>query len=250
MGMKKLLSVCMLAACVNGSVALAADNYKVGSTPTGMPFTYLDAKSGKIAGVMVDVIDAVSKKAGFTYEISPMVFSALIGSLQSKRIDIVSAAMIKTDERAKIIDYTNTIFSYGEGLVVPDSDKTQYTSLEQLKDKTVGIQIGTAYIAPAQKAGVTDMKLYDASTDMMRDLEKGRVQAVLVDQPIAAAYLSNNMFKNVRLVESYKPVVVRDLGLITRKGETELQQKLNTAIDALKADGTIASILKKWKLEK
>jgi polar amino acid transport system substrate-binding protein len=133
---------------------------------------------------------------------------------------------------------------------VPDSDRTQYTSLEQLKDKTVGIQIGTAYIAPAQKAGVTDVKLYDASTDMMRDLEKGRVQAVLVDQPIAAAYLSNNMFKNVRLVESYKPVVVRDLGLITRKGETELQQKLNTAIDALKADGTIASILKKWKLEK
>ena len=250
MGMKKLLSVCMLGGCLNGSVAMTADNYKMGCTPTGMPFTYLDAKSGKIAGVMVDVIDAVSKKAGFTYEISPMVFSALIGSLQSKRIDIISAAMIKTDERAKIIDYTNTIFSYGEGLVVPVSDKTQYTSLEQLKDKTVGIQIGTAYIAPAQKAGVTDVKLYDASTDMMRDLEKGRVQAVLVDQPIAAAYLSNNMFKNVRLVESYKPVVVRDLGLITRKGETELQQKLNTAIDALKADGTIASILKKWKLEK
>src|SRR5690606_14904662 len=49
MGMKKILSVCMLAACLNTSAALAADNYKVGSTPTGMPFTYLDAKSGKIA---------------------------------------------------------------------------------------------------------------------------------------------------------------------------------------------------------
>ena len=94
------------------------------------------------------------------------------------------------------------------------------------------------------------MKLYDASTDMMRDLEKGRLQAVLVDQPIAAAYLSNNMFKNVRLVDSYKPVVVRDLGLITRKGEADLQQKLSTAIDALKADGTVSTILKKWKLEK
>ncbi|PJX26637.1 amino acid ABC transporter substrate-binding protein [Advenella sp. S44] len=247
--MKKLISVCMLAACLNGSVALAAESYKVGSTPTGMPFTYLDAKSGKIAGVMVDVIDAVSKKADFTYEISPMVFSALIGSLQSKRIDIISAAMLKTDERARVIDFTNTIFSYGEGLVVPDSDKTQYTELEQLKGKTVGIQIGTSYIAPAQKAGLTDIKLYEASTDMMRDLVQGRVQAVLVDQPIAAAYLSNNMFKNVHLVESYKPVVVRGLGLITRKGDTELQQKLNAAIDALKADGTVASILKKWKLE-
>lgn len=250
MGMKKLLSVCMLAATLTGANALAAENYKVGSTPTGMPFTYLDSKSGKIAGVMVDVIDAVSKKAGFSYEINPMVFSALIGSLQSKRIDIISAAMIKTDERAKVVDYTNTIFSYGEGLVVPDSDKTEYTSLEQLKGKAVGIQIGTAYIAPAQKAGVTDVKLYEASTDMMRDLEKGRIQAVLLDQPIAATYLDNKMFKDVHLVDSYKPVIVRDLGLITRKGEAQLQQKLNAAIDTLKSDGTITAILKKWKVEK
>ncbi len=250
MTLKKLLSACLIAVCMNGTAALAADNYKVGSTPTGMPFTYLDSQSGKIAGVMVDVIDAVSKKSGFTYEISPMVFSALIGSLQSKRIDIISAAMIKTDERAKVVDFTNTIFSYGEGLVVPDSDKTAYTGLEELKDKTVGIQIGTAYIAPAQKAGIANVKLYDASTDMMKDLEKGRLQAVLVDQPIAAAYMERKMFKGMHLVESYKPVVVRDLGLITRKGEAELQQKLNTAIDALKADGTITAILKKWKLEK
>ncbi len=250
MGMKKILSFCLVAASLSTSAALAAENYKVGSTPTGMPFTYLDAKTGKIDGVMVDVIDAVSKKAGFTYEISPMVFSALIGSLQSKRIDIISAAMIKTDEREKVVDFTNTIFSYGEGLAVPDSDKTNYTGLEELKDKTVGIQIGTAYIAPAQKAGITNIKLYEASTDMMRDLEKGRVQAVLVDQPIGAAYMARDMFKNVRMVDSYKPVVVRDLGLITRKGEDDLQKKLSTAIDALKADGTVSSILKKWSLEK
>ena len=59
---------------------------KVGSTPTGSPFTFLDTKTNSIEGVMVDIVKAVGKEAGFEVQIEPMAFSALIGSLTSKPV--------------------------------------------------------------------------------------------------------------------------------------------------------------------
>src|ERR1700737_1418218 len=66
---------------------------KVGSTPTGIPFTFLDTKTNTIQGVMVDLVTAVGKDAGFQVQIEPMQFSTLIAALTSNKIDLISAAM-------------------------------------------------------------------------------------------------------------------------------------------------------------
>ncbi len=62
---------------------------KVGSTPTGIPFTFLDTKTNTIEGVMVDLIKEIGKDAGFKVEIEGMQFSTLIPSLTSNKIDII-----------------------------------------------------------------------------------------------------------------------------------------------------------------
>src|SRR5215217_248199 len=72
---------------------LAEQTLKVGSTPTGIPFTFLDTQTNKIQGIMVDIAAAIGKDAGFEVQIEPMQFSALIGSLTSNRIDLIAAAM-------------------------------------------------------------------------------------------------------------------------------------------------------------
>src|SRR6202051_2532176 len=72
---------------------------KVGSTATGIPFTFLDTKTNSIQGVMVDLITEIGKDAGFQGQIEPMQFSALIPSLTSNKIDIISAAMFATAAR-------------------------------------------------------------------------------------------------------------------------------------------------------
>ena len=58
--------------------ALAQQTVKVGSTPTGIPFTFLDTKPNTIQGVMVDIITAIGKDAGFSVQVEPMQFSTLI----------------------------------------------------------------------------------------------------------------------------------------------------------------------------
>jgi polar amino acid transport system substrate-binding protein len=222
---------------------------KVGSTPTGSPFTFLDTKTNSIEGVMVDIIKAVGKQAGFEVQIEPMSFSALIGSLTSKRIDLVSAAMFITPQRQQVVSFSDPVYTYGEGLMVPKSDTRQYKNFDDMKGMTVGVQVGTAFVEPIQKSGVfKEVKLYDNPPDMMRDANAGRIQGGFMDYPIAAYTLKQGNYPNLRMVDSYQPKVTGSVGIAARKDDKELLDKVNAALKTLQANGTIEGILKKWGL--
>ena len=112
---------------------------------------------------MVDIVRAVGKEAGFEVQIEPMAFSALIGSLTSKRIDIVSAAMFITPQRQQVVSFSVPVYQYGEGVMVLKSDDKEYKSFADMKGMSVGVQVGTAFVEPIQKSGVfKEVKLYDS----------------------------------------------------------------------------------------
>ena len=230
--------------------ALAADPVlKVGSTPTGVPFTFLDTKTNTIQGIMVDLITAVGKDAGFAVEIEPMPFSTLIPALTSNKIDLIAAAMFATAARREVIDFTGPVYSYGEGVVVPKTDTKDYTTLEDLKGKTVGAQVGTAFVDPLQKSGFfPEVKIYDTIPDILRDVNAGRIGAGFADYPIVAYNLSLGGFPEARLVKSYKPGTVGSVAIGLRKGDPMLA-KLDASLAKLQADGTVKKILAKWGLE-
>jgi polar amino acid transport system substrate-binding protein len=239
----------LLATAAFSLPASAEPVMKVGSTPTGSPFTFLDTKTNSIDGVMIDIVKAVGKEAGFGVQVEPMQFSALIGSLTSKRIDLISAAMFITPVRQEVVDFSQPIYSYGEGLVVSTKDTTAYQSFAEFKGKRVGVQVGTAFVEPLQKTGLfSEVKLYDTTADLMRDANAGRIDVGVLDYPIAAFAVAKGLFPNLRMVTSYKPTMVNSIGIATGKGETETMAKVNAALTKLKADGTIAAILKKWGL--
>src|SRR6202521_363481 len=102
--------------------------FKVGSTPTGIPFTFLDTKTNSIQGVMVDLITEVGNDAGFQVQVEPMQFSTLIPSLASNKIDIIAAAMFAPAARKEVIDFSDPVYPYGEGLLVPKTDNKAYAT--------------------------------------------------------------------------------------------------------------------------
>ena len=232
-----------------GFAAHSQEVLKVGSTPTGSPFTFLDTKTNSIQGVMVDIVRAVGKEAGFEVTIEPMAFSALIGSLNAKRIDLISAAMFITPPRQEIVSFSDPVYRYGEGVMVLKDDPKQYVTLEDMKGMTVGVQIGTAFVEPIQKSGFfKEVKLYDNPPDMMRDANAGRIQAGFMDYPIAVSILKAGNHPNLRMATSYKPTVMGSLGIAARKDNPELIQRINTAIKTLQDKGEIEKILTKWDL--
>jgi len=242
----------ILAAALIGSAfasAQAQQVMKVGSTPTGIPFTFLDTKTNTIQGVMVDLVTEVGKDAGFQVQIEAMQFSTLIAALTSNKIDLISAAMYVTPARKEVIDFSEPVYSYGEGLIVPKSDTKDYKTFEDLKGETVGAQVGTVYVEPLKKTGLFgEVKIYDNIPDIMRDVNTGRLKAGFADYPIVAYNVQQGNFPDVRLVKSYKSTILGSIGIGMRKGDPALLAKINASLAKLKANGTVDKILAKWGL--
>ncbi len=241
------IAAVVLAAAAPGS---AQQVLKVGSTPTGIPFTFLDTKSNSIQGVMVDLIMEIGKDAGFQVQIEPMQFSALVPALTSNKIDIISAAMFATAARKEVINFSDPVYTYGEGLLVPKTDKKDYVAQDDLKGEVVGAQVGTAFVDALKKTGLfSEVKVYDTIPDILRDVNAGRLKAGFADYPILAYNLKQGGFPDVRLVDSYKPTVVGSVAIGIRKGDQDLLTKVDASLAKLKANGSVDKILDKWGLK-
>jgi polar amino acid transport system substrate-binding protein len=251
MALKRLIQAAMAAVVLTAAMPASAQKVlKVGSTPTGVPFTFLDTKTNSIQGIMVDLITEIGKDAGFQVQIEPMQFSTLIASLTSNKIDIISAAMFVTPARKEVIDFSEPFYSYGEGLLVPKSDTKTYAKQDDLKGEVVGAQVGTAFVDALKKSGLfSEVKAYDTIPDILRDVNAGRLKAGFADYPILAYNLKQGGFSEARIVESYKPTTIGAVGIGVRKGDTELLVKINTSLAKLKANGTVEKILDKWGLK-
>jgi polar amino acid transport system substrate-binding protein len=223
--------------------------YLVGASSSGVPFTFLDVESNAPRGIMVDVVRAVGRDAGFETDVKMLPFNALIPSLTSGRIRLIAAAMVITPARQKIVDFSEPVYSYGEALIVPSADDNEYRTFEDLKGKVVGAQVGTVYIDALKASGLfPEVKVYDSIADILRDVGVGRIEAGFGDHPIVAYQLGLGTHPQVRLVRSYEPRIVGSIGIGVRKGETELLGRINESLARLKGDGTIARILAGWDL--
>lgn len=242
-------AIALAASCATSLVA-QAETYKVGATATGIPFTFLDVKSNSIQGMMVDSAQAVAKAAGFEVEIAQTTFAALIPSLTARKIDLISAAMLRTPEREKVVQYSDPVFEYGEGLIVSDSDDKAYTSMDDFKGEVVGAQVGTIFIDELNKRGIfKEVRGYDSLADLTRDLALGRIKAGFGDHPILAYQMSKGTLKKARLVDSYQPRIKGQVCIILRQGDSEMLSRVNQGIASIKADGTLAAIIDKWHLD-
>jgi polar amino acid transport system substrate-binding protein len=251
MPFKRLVQAAIAVVALVASVPASAQQVlKVGSTPTGIPFTFLDTKTNSIQGVMVDLITEIGKDAGFTVQIEPMQFSALVSSLTSNKIDVIAAAMFATAARKEVIDFSEPVYTYGEGLVVPKTDTKSYASQEDLKGEVVGAQVGTAFVDALKKSGLFgEVKAYDTIPDILRDVNTGRLKAGYADYPILAYNLKQGGFPEVRLVDSYKPVMLGTVAIGIRKSDQDLLAKINASLARLKANGSVDKILDKWGLK-
>ncbi len=219
---------------------------KVGSTPTGIPFTFLDTRSNTITGFMVDLITAIGRDQGFGVDVQATPFAALIASLTTNRIDIIAAAMLATPARREQVDFSDAVYTYGEGVAVKEGETRPWKSLADMRGVTAGAQIGTIYIEPLRAAGL-EVRTYDSVADIMRDVSLGRIQAGFGDAPIVSYQIAQGTFRGVRLLNDYRPSLVGSIGIGTRKGDA-LGGRINAGLAKVKADGTMASLIQKWNL--
>jgi polar amino acid transport system substrate-binding protein len=223
---------------------------RVASTPTGVPFTFLDTKTNQVSGIMVDLMKAIGKDQGFAIEVTPMTFSTLIAALQAGKADVIAAAMYITPTRQEVVDFSDPIYTYGEGLFVAAKDGKDYKTMEDLKGEIVGVQIGTAYVKPLTDSGLyKEIKVYDSIPDIIRDVNVGRIKAGFADFPIVAYQLAQGGYPETRLAKNYKPTLAGSVGIAVKKGDKAMLDKINASLRKFKGDGTVDKILASWGLK-
>jgi polar amino acid transport system substrate-binding protein len=240
-----------LSVMLGASLSHAADTptLTAGSPPSSAPTTFMDVKTQKIEGLMPDVVDAIGKREGFNVSFDAVPFSALIQSAVAGKIDIIVAGMTPTPKRAEVVDFSQPVTAFGEGIIVKDSNKTDYKSVQDLKGTVVGAPTGTDYGDQLVKLGIfKEVKMYDSPADMTRDVVLGRITAGFSDYPILKAQEASGGLRGARVVDDYVPMEKFDIAIAVKKGNAALLAKINDALTKMKADGSLNAILKKWNL--
>lgn len=222
--------------------AHAQDKIRIATEGAYPPFN-MKLASGELAGFDVDIAKALCEKMQADCEIVAQDWEGILPGLVAEKYDAIIASMSITEDRLKEIDFTDRYYSNYLRLVAKAGSPV--TSIEDLKGKAVGAQRSTvAGIWAEDTLGRrSDVKLYDTQTAAYADLAAGRIEALVSDVYPAYDWIQQN--------DGYEfvgeRIDVNDLiGIGIRKGDTELQEKFNQALDEIRKDGTYAEINAKY----
>lgn len=218
----------------------------IASTVTGVPTTFMDPKTNEIQGTMVDVAKHIAENLGVRLRVVETPWSALIPSLTAKKVDLICAAMVITAQRKEVIDFSDPVFPYCEAMIVKLSDKNAYKTMADLQGLRIGAQVGTIYAKGLEDRGLKSVKIYENIGEIMMDITNDRLDAAVVDAPVAGYLVQTKPEFKVRIVETYQPVMCGDLGIGLRKEDQDLKAEINKVVAEMKAKGLITDILKKW----
>lgn len=205
------------------------------------PFNFYGPDT-KLEGFDVDMCSAIAKELGVKPNPVTGQFDSLIGGLGAGRYDAIIGSMAKTPERAKQVDFSQPYYSTGTQLFVqPDSSAE---SIQDLKDATVGVALGTTFEQYArQQPNIKDVKTYKADINALQDLAAGRLDGVIT-QSLMGRYLIKNADLEVKAIGG---ILAPDVASIpVRKGNSELLAAIDKALATIKSDGTYSSISDKW----
>jgi polar amino acid transport system substrate-binding protein len=237
-----IVGLTLAAAASFGHGALAADALNVGAYPTNPPFE-TKTTSGSFEGFEVDIVNEAAKRAGMTTTIADYGFQALFAAIASKRIDVAISTITITPERLKSVSFTQPYYDSDMGIATKVDSPVK--ALADLKGKIVGYLSGSTgekWVKDNQAAnGFGDVKGYKAQQDLLLDLSAGRVDGVVSDIP-GMQYAFKTM---TGLAVKDRIKTGEQYGLMMGKDDP-LLDKLNTALTAMKGDGTMAALHKKW----
>lgn len=242
----KTIAAAVAATAVLFSTPITAETLKVGSETVYPPFEFLDSASGKYVGFDIDLLDAVAKRAGFEPEIYSMGLDGLIPALMSKSIDVAVSALTITPERAAKVDFTKPYYDAGLTIMTRGDNPDKIEGPKQLEGKLLCAEIGSAGSVYMSKIPGVKIRTFNSAAEAFMEISQGGCYAMVNDKPVNEYFLNQKSSSGMNLKEV--PVVLSEdqYGFAIRKGNMALRDRLNKALDEVKADGTYDKIYAKW----
>lgn len=239
----KRLSLAVAAVTALGAASASAETLQALTDPSFVPFEMMDKESGEMVGFDMDILAEVADRAGFDYDLETMDFNGIIPALQTGNADIALAGITITEEREKIVDFSDPYYDSGLRILVPADSAAQ--TLEDLKGLKIGCKIGsTSYDFLEEELGDSaDITPYPGSADMYMALMSGSVDAVFYDAPNVGYFAQT---KGGDRVKTVGPLYEgQQYGIALVEGSPWVDD-VNAALASMKEDGTYAEIYRKW----
>ena len=247
-----MLSVGMLASCDSGNKSgndatdtaastdgSAADEGEAKKTlvmatnATFPPYEYYDGES--IVGIDAEIAQAIADKLGMELKIEDMEFNSIINAVQNGSVDFGMAGMTVTEDRLKSVDFSD---SYATGVqVVIVKEDSDIASVDDLT--------GDIYASDTPDNGgfgEENVEKYSKGADAVIALTQGKIDAVIIDNEPAKEFVKAN--EGLKILET--EFVSEDYAIAFAKNNTELKDKVNTALNELIKDGTVQKIIDKY----
>jgi len=253
MKMKKIISMVLIAAFAvsmigcgskdNGAESAGTDEkvLRVGMEGTYAPYTYHD-EEGNLTGFEVDVANAIGEKIGYKVEFVETEWDAIFEALKADNFDVVMNQVAITEERQEIYDFS-TPYVYTKPVLIVPADNTDITSFEDVAGKKAAEGLTSNFNQIAQSYGAEIVGQDDFALAMECVLS-GEADLTINDE-LTYAY-----WKTVKNDTASKIVAeaeeVSSSAVLMEKGNEELLEQINKAIEELLAEGKIAEISEKY----
>ena len=211
------------------------------STNAAFPPYEMTTDNGDFEGIDIEVADAIAKKLGLELQVDDMDFDAALLAAQNGKSDMVMAGVTVTDERLKVMDFSDTYAEGIQSIIVPeDSD---IATVDDLSGKAIGTQRGTTgYLYCTDDFGEDNVIAYDDGLTAVQALNNGQVDAVVIDNAPAQEFVAAN--PGLKILDT--AYAQEDYAIGVAKGNTQLLDAINGALEELQADGTLQAIVDKY----
>ncbi|WP_075618805.1 amino acid ABC transporter substrate-binding protein [Paenisporosarcina indica] len=234
----------VLAGCNESGGKDSSDTLVIGIDDKFAPMGFRD-EHNEIVGFDIDLATAAAEKMGKKVTFQPIDWKTKETELSSNRIDLIWNGYTITDERKEKVLFTKPYLENAQVVVtLADSDLVK---LDDLVGKTVGLQsLSSAAEALSANPINSEIKTVTEFSDnvmALTDLKIGRVDAVVIDEVVINYYMTKEKDTFKLLEESLAP---EEYGVGVKKGNEELLEELQKALDEMNEDGTAAEISEKW----
>ncbi|WP_181884519.1 amino acid ABC transporter substrate-binding protein [Neobacillus piezotolerans] len=220
------------------------DTLVIGIDDKFAPMGFRD-ENNELVGFDIDYAKAAAEEMGMKVKFQPIDWKTKESELSSGRIDLIWNGYTITDDRKKKVLFTKPYLENAQ-VVVTLAD-SNIKKLADLEGKVVGLQslssAADALDANPVKSKIKEVTEFADNVMALGDLKSGRLDAVVIDEVVIDYYAAKqeNTFKI--LDESLAP---EQYGIGVKKGNEELLEKLQKALDKMNEDGTAAEVSKKW----
>lgn len=200
-------------------------------------FHYID-ENGKdvIGGFDVDIANEIADAIGVELVIQEMDFDALVAALPAGKIDLVISGMNPTEERTKVVDFSEIYYNSQHGILVRAEDVDKYKTFADLEGAKVGAQLGSTQEQIAKdEIPNADLQLLANVNNLILELKSGKVDAIVMEKPVAEMAVKTNPELAVG-----KPTYEEESGgnaVGVAKGNEDLLAKVNEVIKELNETG-------------